>query len=77
VEGLQLDDVVKETGVAWILKHVVMKKVILMVRVMEQTLVLLLALELFYVICSCARKSLCVGDEISHLHSCLLSAAVF
>jgi hypothetical protein len=32
VEGLQLDDGVKEIGVAWILKDVVMEKVSLLVR---------------------------------------------
>jgi hypothetical protein len=48
-----------------------------MVRVMEQMLVLLLALELFYEICSCAKKFLRVGDEIGYLCFCLQSATAF
>ena len=74
-----MDDDAKLIDVALIVNHVVMETVSLvvttwMVRVLEQTLVLVL--ELFYEICSCALESVHVGDEIGHLRFCLQSAAV-
>ena len=76
-----MDDDAKLIDVALIVNHVVMETVSLvvatwMVRVLEQTLVLVLVLELFYEICSCALESVHVGDEIGHLRFCLQSAAV-
>lgn len=78
-----MDDDLKLIGVALIVNYVVMETVNLlvatwMVRVLDQTLVLVLVLvlELFYEICSCALESVHVGDEIGHLRFCLQSAAV-
>lgn len=76
-----MDDCVKENGVTLTVKRVVKETVSLLagmsVRVVGQTLAIVMVLELFYEIGSCARECAHVGDETGHLHFCLQSAAVF